>query len=214
MCFFTQQTQTAQQLEKRFKAKVKPGIEGRVKGNFNGFSFPLTPVIAKEDKEQITLFKWGLMPPWEKDPQFAKHTLNARIETVDSKNSFKHFVSNRCLVLVDGFLEWKWHDSKGKHKQGYLIHTAEREAFCIGGIYHTYTDNETGENVGTYSILTTEANALMAEIHNTKKRMPLVLKKEEEWAWLSGEPIKEFADRTGCTLEAVPFGPPPPPTLF
>jgi len=209
MCFHTQQTQDAQRLEKRFKSKVKSDISSKVKGSFNGFTFPFSPVISQDAPHQIALFKWGLMPPWESDLTFAKNTLNARIETIESKPSFKQFVRNRCLILVDGFLEWQWLDSKGKQKQGFLIRTADEEPFSLGGIYSQYVDKETGEKYGTYSIVTTEANALMAEIHNTKKRMPLVLHANEEAAWLAGETPLHFQDRSQCQLIAQPFGPAP-----
>jgi putative SOS response-associated peptidase YedK len=118
------------------------------------------------------------------DKNSRKHTLNARIETLKELPSFRDAAKNRCLILVDGFYEWKWLDPKGKEKQQYLISMPNDEPYAIGGIYSEWIDKETGEIMLTYAMVTTEANELMAEIHNTKKRMPLILTPDNEKLWL------------------------------
>jgi putative SOS response-associated peptidase YedK len=62
------------------------------------------------------LYSWGLIPNWAKDDSIRKNTLNAKIETIHEKPSFRDVIQHRCLVLIDGFYEWKWLDEKGKHK--------------------------------------------------------------------------------------------------
>ena len=115
-----------------------------------------------------------------KDTNIRKSTLNARLETIDQKPSFKPSLSKRCLVLADGFFERKWLDPKGKSKQKYLLTLPGEEAFAFAGLWNAWTNKSTEEVLNTYTIITTAANELMSEIHNTKKRMPVILNPETE----------------------------------
>jgi putative SOS response-associated peptidase YedK len=191
MCYHSKQTADAQSLEKRFNAKFDTGEYTAQR--YNGFTFPMTPVITNENSNLIQLYSWGLIPDWSKDHKFRVNTLNARIETLTEKPSFKSYVKNRCLILANGFYEWKWLDEKGKTKQQYEITLSDNSPFAFAGIYSTWIDKTTGEILNTYSIITTEANELMAEIHNTKKRMPVILTPENEKLWLSGNDVMQFA---------------------
>ncbi len=199
MCFRTKNNKTFKQLEERFNAKFltpdwyTPDI-------FNAFTFPVTPVITNEKAEAIQGFSWGLIPPWTKDINIQKSTLNARLETLDQKPSFKPSISKRCLVLTDGFYEWKWLDAKGKSKQKYLLTLPDEEAFAFAGLWNTWTNGNTGEPLSTYTIITTAANELMSEIHNSKKRMPVILSSEAEKDWLTGGPLVMQND----LIKAVP----------
>ena len=186
MCFHSKQSKSAQELQHRFNAKFE-NIDMFQPAIYNGFLFPKTPVITNKSTDTIQLFNWGLIPHWAKDDSIKKYTLNAKIETIHKKPSFRNVVKKRCLILVDGFYEWKWLDEKGKNKQKYLITLPDNDAFSIGGLYSEWVDKTTGEVIHTYTILTTEANALMSEIHNTKKRMPVILNKEIEQKWLTGQ---------------------------
>ena len=185
MCFHSKQGKDAQTLEKRFKAKLKSSDLLVTADRFNGFTFPKTPVITNQNKLEIQLFNWGLIPTWAKDENIRASTLNARIETISDLPSFKNNVKNRCLILADCFYEWKWLDEKGKEKQQYLISLPNDEPFAFAGIYSEWTNKNTGELLQTYSIITTEANPFMAEIHNTKKRMPIILTPQNENDWLN-----------------------------
>lgn len=192
MCFFSRQTKDAKTLEKRFNARFKTD-EPFSSNRWIGFTYPKTPVITNIESRSIQLFNWGLIPFWAKDKTIASSTLNARIETIKEKPAFRNSVKNRCLILSDGFYEWQWLDKKGKKKQQYLITLPGEKPFAFGGIYSEWTDKTTGELMNTYSIVTTEANELMAEIHNNKKRMPVILTPETEKLWLTGNEIMEFA---------------------
>jgi putative SOS response-associated peptidase YedK len=186
MCFHSKQTKKAVELEHRFRARFeKP--EAYQPSIFNGFQFPKTPVITNDDPLHIRMINWGLIPHWAKDKEIRKNTLNARIETIAEKPSFRQVVHQRCLVLVDGFYEWQWLDPAGKNKQKYEIGMADAEAFALGGLWSKWVDKETGEELCTYAILTTEAKGLMAEIHNSKNRMPLIIQPGLETAWLKEE---------------------------
>jgi putative SOS response-associated peptidase YedK len=193
MCFHTEQTKLGIELEKRFKATLDNPIEFRPQNHINGFEFPQTPVIIDEDPQIITHYTWGLIPAWAKDEEIQKYTLNAKIETVSEKLSFKNSVNKRCLVIANGYFEWQWLDPKGTKKQKYELCLPNDELFAFAGLYSHWVDKNTGEIKNTYTLLTTEASLLLAEIHNNKKRMPVVLKHEDETKWLQHEPIEHFA---------------------
>lgn len=186
MCFHYQQSQTREEIEKRFRAKFEVGAN-YMPAIYNGFMHPQTPVITNKNPDLIQLFHWGLIPNWAKDISIRKQTLNARIDTIHEKPSFRSSVRNRCLIPADGFFEWQWLDEKGKNKQKFLITSVNNTLFSFAGLYSQWVDRATGEIMNTFTILTTEANELMAEIHNTKKRMPVILHSEVETDWLLGK---------------------------
>lgn len=188
MCFHSKQSKSAQELKQRFKANFKdehlfqPAV-------YNGFQHPKTPIITNKQPSEIQLFNWGLITFWAKDDSMKKNTLNARIETINEKPSFRSSVTNRCLVLADGFYEWQWLDEKGKQKQKYELALPDNTPFAFAGLYSEWVDKSTGEIINTYTILTTEANELMSKIHNTKKRMPVILSADNELNWLNGHDL-------------------------
>lgn len=137
------------------------------------------------------------MPFWAKDKSLQKNTLNCKIETAAEKPSFKNYISNRCLVVADGFYEWKHTMVNGKlQKEKFLLTVPGNGLFAFAGLYSNW------KGINTFTILTTSANQLMAEIHNSKKRMPVVLKKEEESLWLNQKPLDAYAIRTEIELVA------------
>lgn len=201
MCFHSQQQKSPQEIAKRFNLNID-NVPQNVTGIYNGFDFPKTPVISNDDMRKVQLFNWGLIPNGAIDEDIRKFTLNAKIETLAQKPSFKDAIDNRCLILSSGFFEWQWRDSKGKEKRKYLIKPTEQELFAFAGIWSEWTNPESGEIKKTYSIITTEANALMSEIHNTKKRMPVIVPKDREYDWLNLIPIPE-AQRFNPELKAT-----------
>lgn len=188
MCFHSKQSKSAQELKARFKAEFLHE-EQYTPGIYNGFQYPQTPVITNLHPQTIELLNWGLIPAWAKDSSFRKNTLNARYETIGEKPSFRNITQNRCLVLADGFYEWQWLDEKGKKKQKFEITTPNGEAFAFAGLWTEWVDKSTGEILKTYTILTTEANELMSQIHNSAKRMPIIVDARHEQEWLEGKPL-------------------------
>ncbi len=185
MCFFSKLSQPLSQIEQRFKAKAID-TQKFEPSPYNGFSFPKTPVITNLSQDKIQFFQWGLIPSWSKDEGIKKFTLNARIETLDIKPSFKNIQNQRCLVIADGFYEWKWLDPKGKEKQKYELSLPDQTIFSFAGLWSQWVNPQTGELIQTYTIITTQANALMSEIHNSKQRMPIILTQAYEYDWLMG----------------------------
>ena len=111
------------------------------------------------------------------------------METIHEKHSFRNVVKNLCLILSDGFYEWQWLDEKGIKKQKFELTLPENQAFAFAGLWSEWVDKSTGEIRYTYTILTTEANELMAKIHNTKKRMPVIVATDTEQNWLQGDDL-------------------------
>lgn len=156
----------------------------------SGFSHPQLPIIKHDG---LFLFEWGLIPFWIKDMHAANairtKTLNAVGETIFEKPSFrKSIVSQRCLLGVNGFYEWREYK---KIKYPYLIQTKSHSIFSLGCIYESWVDMDTGEIKNTFSILTTAANPLMEKIHNQKKRMPLIIAASDESKWIDPKLSKE-----------------------
>jgi putative SOS response-associated peptidase YedK len=199
MCFYSKQSKSALELQNRFNATFENGNQYSP-AIYNGFQFPKTPIIANVDKDKIKLFHWGLIPHWAKDNSIRKNTLNARIETIGEKPAFRASVTNRCLVLVDGFYEWQWLDEKGKNKKKYLITLPDNGAFAFAGLWSEWVEKYTGETVKTYTILTKEANEFMSIIHNKEKRMPVILTQSNEIDWLNGQEINNIETELKATL--------------
>ncbi|MEL0225442.1 MAG: SOS response-associated peptidase [Flavobacteriaceae bacterium] len=193
MCFHAQQTQSQTAVHQRY------GTQGPVStGIYNGFSHPqMTVIIAKEPKA-TTLYHWGLIPHWAKDKDIRRYTLNAKVETMAEKPSFRS--AKRCLIVTDGFYEWQWQDTKGKKKQKYLITHPQEELFAFAGLHDEWIDRTSGEIVNSFAIVTTAAQGIMQEIHNSKLRMPLTLSPGTEASWLAGEIPAPFFDFTGKTV--------------
>ncbi len=139
------------------------------------------PVIVNEEQngqKHLKMFQWGLIPYWSKDPAIGNKMINARAETIDTKTSFKHcFQRQRCLILADGFYEWK---REGKSKIPYRFMLDDRRLFGFAGIWDTWKSPD-GQAINTCSIITTSPNQLMSSFHD---RMPVILEQDKEETWL------------------------------
>ena len=156
----------------RERFKTKP-ID--LKTNYNVAPTQDVPVITGN---QLSLFRWGLIPFWAKDPTIGNKLINARAETVDEKPSFKHSLQRkRCLIIADGFYEWK---KEGSTKRPHRITLKNKELFGFAGLWDTWR-SPAGDIINTCSIITTTPNDLMAPIHN---RMPVILSRDSERVWL------------------------------
>jgi len=198
MCFHSKQSKSAQELENRFNAKFV-NKKDYLPGIYNGFQHPKTPVITNTESDTIQLYCWGLIPHWAKDDSIKKNTLNARIETIKEKPAFRNSVNNKCLILSDGFYEWQWLDEKGKQKQKYILTLPDNALFAFAGLWSEWLDKSSGEIVKTYTLLTTEANELMSKIHNSKKRMPVIVSADHETDWLTGRELIMQNDKLMAT---------------
>ena len=190
MCSHYNLKANSQDIEEKFHAEFEAEIAAEMSMYANGYAHPKMPVITNEEPGKIKLFHWGLIPYWVKNTTQAKEIANmcimAKIETIEEKPAFREsFKHKRCIIPATSFFEWKWLDAKGKNKEKYEIGIQNHELFAFGGLWSNWTNNETGEIIETFSIVTAEANELMAEIHNTKKRMPLILQPSQVNEWLN-----------------------------
>jgi putative SOS response-associated peptidase YedK len=122
----------------------------------------------------LSMMRWGLLPPWTKDPKRAPLLCNARAETVADKPAFRSaFKSRRCLVPASGFFEWK---REGKLKQPYYFRRPDERPIAFAGLWEQWNGIE------SVAIITTEANELMSRIHD---RMPVILSRNDYSQWLN-----------------------------
>jgi putative SOS response-associated peptidase YedK len=127
--------------------------------------------------------RWGLIPYWCDDPKGGRKPINAKCETVRDLPTFREaYRKRRCIVPVDGFFEWK--AIKGRIKQPYAIAMKDGAPFAIAGVWENWKEPASGEWIRTFAIITTDANALVAEIHD---RMPLILARDDYAHWLGEE---------------------------
>lgn len=196
MCFNLSLLATTDELERRYKAKLNDPDRKPVH-HISGFEFPEWPVITPNLPQQFQTMRWGLVPRWAKSTtealELRNNTLNARVETLSEKPSFKYALaaSQRCLIPATGFFEWQ---TAHKHKYPYFIHLPDQPIFSMAGLWETWQNPTKSDEIWhTFSIVTTEANPLMARIHNTKQRMPFILKKEAEHNWLAGIALENIA---------------------
>jgi len=189
---------TDKQLAKHFRVTLENIQELAPQFYVNAFNFPTTPVITNIKRNTLQHFRWGLIPHWAKNDEIKKYTLNAKIETLNDKPSFRDAARQHCLIPSNGFYEWQWLDPKGVHKKKFLVKVKGQEVFAFAGIWSRWINPQSGELIFTYALLTTEANELMSVIHNSKKRMPVIVRPDEYDKWLDNEEI----NLDGNTLEA------------
>ena len=137
--------------------------------------------ITNQEARRVELMRWGLIPHWAKEASTKYSMINAMAETASEKPAFRAaFRKRRCLVLADGFYEWRKVES-GKVPMHIVLRS--REPFAFAGLWE-YWNSPSGETVGSCTIITTTPNSRMAEIHN---RMPVILPEEAEALWLDSE---------------------------
>jgi len=192
MCFTVNVNIIKEELESRYGSSLLDPDKYNPSYYYHAFAFPDLPVVFtnKDWEREMSLFKWGLIPGWVKDAEEAakirKMTHNARCETIAEKPSFSDsFVHRRCLVPVSGFFEWQ---HIGKEKRPWYIHKPDEKIISLAGIFDRWTDENEGRDIYSFSIITTRANRKMSEIHNSKRRMPVIIPAENEEGWLSGNP--------------------------
>jgi putative SOS response-associated peptidase YedK len=186
MCFSVNVNLVKEELENRFGATLIDPDKYRPSYYYHAFGLPDLPAICSDKPNRIRLLKWGLIPSWTKNAEDANvirfKTFNARSETIEKKPSFSlSFKSRRCIIPVKGFFEWQ---HVGKEKIPWYIYHSENEILSLAGLFDEWTSNSTGEQLSTFTILTTDANRMMAEIHNSAKRMPVILDKISERKWI------------------------------
>lgn len=148
--------------------------------NINISPGQMVPVVISASSREVFLFRWGLIPGWAKDPKIGYKMFNARAETIADKPSFRvSFQKRRCLILADGFYEWK---KEGNKKVPYLFSLGSRKPFTFAGLWDSWK-NVDGQEIRSCTIITTSPNALVNQYHD---RMPVILEESVRWHWLEG----------------------------
>jgi len=154
----------------------------------------------EEQRREIVMLRWGLVPFWAKDPAIGNRMINARAETVAEKPSYRAaYRHRRCIVLADGFYEWQ---RQGDRKVPHFISLASGEPFALAGLWELWKDKETGDSLQTTTLITMNANEFMMPLH---QRMPVVLEPATADEWLAGsnDLLDDVAERTPA-LQAWP----------
>jgi putative SOS response-associated peptidase YedK len=152
-------------------------------------------VVGSNGQDRVgTSMRWGLVPPWSKDTKIGYKMINARAETVDEKVSFKQpFMKKRCLILSDGFYEWK---KQKNEKEPYRFFMKDQRPFAFAGLWERWDKGE--KPLYTCTIITTSPNRLTKDVHD---RMPVILQPEAYDLWLN----REFDDTEKLKSLLVPF---------
>lgn len=184
MCFTMSVAKDWKYIQTRFSAEFEKADAFQPLYYQSAFNYPAHPVITEKEPGYIQMYNWGLIPSWVKDHAQAdairKQTINARSDTIFTKPSYKSSIMDkRCIIIADGFFEWH---EEGSKKYPYYITMRNKEAFAIAGIWDKWTRGS--EDIRTFSLITTDANPLLAKIHNVKKRMPAILNRDDEKTWL------------------------------
>jgi len=146
------------------------------------------PIIRSSDSNYAALpAVWPLIPKWAKGTVSKYSTANAKAETLDSTRSYQHAwnQAQRCLVPATGFFEWQVVAGQ-KQKQPYNIQLTQQPIFAMAGLWEASVNPITQQTIESFTIITTQANPLMAKIHNTKERMPVIVAPEDYLVWLQG----------------------------
>jgi len=203
MCFTVNVNLVKEELENRYGATLIDHDKYRPSYYYHAFALPELPAVCSGNRSEIKLLNWGLIPSWVKSGREAEEirmkTFNARSETIEQKNSFSEsFKSKRCLIPVRGFYEWQHVGSK---KIPWYIYHSGNDILSLAGLYDEWFDDKKGEVTKSFTILTTDSNEMMSEIHNSAKRMPVVLDRSSESLWINPASTAEI---TAGLLKACP----------
>jgi putative SOS response-associated peptidase YedK len=169
-------------IEQRFGAKFEADF---YRPRYNAAPSQSLPVILNQELKTIKFVAWGLRPAWMTKVPKKEGIINVRAETLRERATFrKDLAERRCLVLADGFYEWK---KAGKQKIPYRIALKTGEPFAFAGIWEENTDDD-GQPLKTFAIITTGSNPLVGMVHD---RMPVILRQETERQWIEDDITQE-----------------------
>ncbi|MFM8916951.1 MAG: SOS response-associated peptidase [Bacteroidota bacterium] len=184
MCGRFSLTKTEAEIEARFGTKF---YSNDLIKRYNVAPSQLALVLTNNNPDELQFFKWGLIPSWAKDPNIGNRMINARFETLKEKPSFKNLINRkRCLVIADGFYEWR---NVGGKKKPVRITLVDEKLFAMAGLWDEWRDPISGNIVKSFTVVTVPANELIAPIHD---RMPAILHPNSEKNWLNLDPIDDM----------------------
>lgn len=156
----------------------------------------LLTVTERDGRRAMERLRWGLIPSWAKDSRIGSTLINARADALDSKPAFRNaFKKRRCLVLADGFFEWR---KEGTKRRPFYFRVADARVFAFAGLWEVWKDPQ-GVWVPSCTIVTTEPNDLVRPLHD---RMPVILPRDAYDDWLNVELLDDR--RLGSLLMPYP----------
>src|SRR6185312_4850203 len=166
----------------RARFPIGEDVEVRQRYNVAPGDDVLAVTTDKEGAPRGQLLRWGLVPSWSKSADTGLKMINARVETVAERPAFKRaFEQYRCLIIADGFYEWRKPDESHPRKQPFHITREDHGLFAFAGLWSIwYAPDDT--KLRSCTILTTRANDAIVSLHD---RMPVILQPEHERAWLA-----------------------------
>jgi len=188
MCGRSSLTKSEKELEVRFRSTFYAEDLEKYNPlpNYNVAPTHVMPVITNKDPEHFLPMRWGLIPSWAKDHKMGYKMINARIETVTEKSSFKRAITKRrCIIPMDGYYEWK---KSASGKVPYRITTKDQDIFSVAGLWENWK-SPSGDWVQSFTIITQPASKVIEDIHD---RMPAILSADAERSWLDIEiPVED-----------------------
>jgi putative SOS response-associated peptidase YedK len=169
------------ELSERFQLRQIPADLFPEWTTYNAAPTQLLPVIVEDEagEREALPMQWGLVPRWRRDDRKGVAPINARAETLFEKPMFRNLTkARRCIVPASGFYEWQKRDGR---KQPFYLTSDDGELWGFAGLYDL-THDEENDAAGSFTIITTGANALVAPLH---ERMPVILRREDEEEWVS-----------------------------
>lgn len=192
MCGRFSLIESVHELQQQFEFELSADLQPR----FNiAPSQEVFSIISDGKKRRGGTLRWGLVPHWAKEAKIGYKMINARAEGIDEKPSFKEpFRKKRCLIIADGFYEWKKVDDR---KQPYRFIMKDRKPFAFAGLWETWKKGDAP--LHTCTIITTTPNAVTEDVHD---RMPVILKREDYDRWL--DPSNQAVDKLKSLLVPYP----------
>ena len=170
--------------------------EDRIDGPGGRFNLAPTDeaavVVQRDEARAIVPYRWGLIPHWSESASTGNKMFNARAETLDRNSAFRYaFAKRRCLIPADAYYEWK---RAAKVRQPYAIKRPDGRPIALAGLWAGWKDEDTGEVIRSFTVITTAANEMMSRVHN---RMPVMIPEEDWDKWLDpsrleGEALAEL----------------------
>lgn len=182
MCGRYSITSPTEAIQRVFQVPERPNLPAR----YNVAPAQDVPAVRLDDagdgRRHLVMLRWGLIPFWADTPSIGSRMINARSGSAAEKPAFREaFRRRRCLLVADGFYEWQAPREKGGRKQPYYITLSSGEPFGFAGLWERWRDPSGQSVIESCTVLTTEANARLRQIH---PRMPVMLTPDAFAAWL------------------------------
>jgi putative SOS response-associated peptidase YedK len=192
-----------------FDLTFAAGVEQNWSPHYNVTPTQFIPVVDNPLERKVDLIQWGLLPIWAKDKKGNFRLINIRAETILEKATFRRLIQKgqRCLILANGFYEWQAPAQTKGPKTPFYFQLKDQKPFAFAGLWD-FSSLPDGQTVKTCAIITCAPNQLVSPVHD---RMPVILRPEPAWEWLSSQPIPQLLSLlqpfSAEEMEAYPVNP-------